>query len=297
MSVPQAARHLPFGDVLPRARVLLLTAISIIGYLLCADGFLLHGVYGVGVGAGAGDVFAYWTAGRHVIDGGTVYGPGVGGYAAYLYPPPLAQAFALVGWLPFSVVVWGWRALEALCLLAAVGSLRNVGLVLALWPPVIAELDAGNVHLVIAAAVAMAIRGDARFILPVALTKYASLAAVPAAVVANRRGLLVGAAAAAAIVALSFALSPQLWRDYLRFLGSVPSTDSGWYNLGAHVPLPLRIALAGILAFASIRWVRLSAVATTLALPVLWFHSLSTLVAVVARPAMAVPPGDAGASR
>lgn len=235
-------------------------------------------------------MFAYWTAGQHVINGEPLYGPGVGGYAAFLYPPPLAQAFSLVAWLPLPVVAWTWRTIELLCVRIAVGSWRRVGIALLVWPPIIAELDAGNVHLLVAAAVALMIRGDGRFLVPAGLTKFASLAALPAGLRQDPAGLARGVAIAGGVVLVSFTLSPDLWHQYAAFLPSVSSTDSGWYNLGNLVPLWSRFAVAAALAFAAVRWVRLSAIAVTLAFPVLWFHGLSALVAIAA-PGRSTVPG------
>ena len=147
-----------------------------------------------------------------------MYGAAVGGYAAYLYPPVLAQIMAPLSLLPFPVFVWGWRLVQLACVRSVTGSWTWTGLALLVWPPLLAEIDACNVHLFIAAAVAMAIRSDGRAVVPVALTKFASLAAVPLAFVSDRRGLAVGTLLAVGIVAISFALSPSLWADYLQFL-------------------------------------------------------------------------------
>ena len=182
------------------------------------------------------------------------------------------------------MAAWLWRGVELVALRVAVGSWRNAGLAM-FWLPVIAELDAGNVHLILAAAVAMAIRGDGRAVLPAALTKFASVAALPRAATRDLNGAVVGAILTAAICLVSLVLVAPLWIDYLSFIGQVPVLDSGWYDLGAGIPLAFRMAFAGLLALAAVRWARLAAVATTLALPVLWFHGLSVLVAGVARPA------------
>src|SRR5829696_5097291 len=77
----------------PTSRVLLV-GLSIIGYVLCLQALLTHGIVKAG-GEGGGDVFAYWTAGGSLRAGMPVYGAGVGGYAAFLYPPPLAQLFEI----------------------------------------------------------------------------------------------------------------------------------------------------------------------------------------------------------
>lgn len=261
---------------------LALAGFAAIGYALLATVLLEHGIYSDG-GLGGGDIFAYWMAGRHIAEGAPVYGAGVGAYAAFLYPPPFAQLFAPAALLPFPVVVWAWRAIELGCLRVAVGSWTTAGIALLVWPPAIAEIDAGNVHLIIAAAVALAMRGDARAVVPAALTKFASLAVLPLAFVTDRRGLAVGLGLALLAVLLSVALAPGLWGAYVAFLPVVPNGTEGWYNIGAGVPLWIRLSLAALISIAAIRWVRLAPVAALLAMPVVWVHSLSVLVAVVSR--------------
>ena len=266
----------------PRVRAILLAG-SALGFLLGFWTLLAHGILSLG-GAGAIDVLAYWTAGRGLLDGQSIYGIPVGGYSAFLYPPIFAQLVAPFSALPLDVFVWAWRGLELVCLRAAVGSWRNAGLAILFWPPVIAELDAGNVHLVIAAAVAMGIRGDARALVPAAFTKFASLAAVPGAIALDRRGLLIGAGVALAASAVSFAIAPQLWFDYLAFITRATEPQSHGFDLGSFIWTPLRLAIAAGFALAAVVWPRLSAVAVTLAYPVLWLNGLSTLTAIVARP-------------
>lgn len=260
---------------------LALASISLIGFGVLFKALLDHGIFGFG-GEGGGDIFAYWIAGQNVVSGAPVYGAGVGGYAAFLYPPIMAQAMAPLSLLPFPVAVWLWRAVELVCLRIAVGSWRASGIALLVWPPLLAEIDAGNVHLPIAAAVAMTIRGDARWPILAGLTKFASLAAVPLAWRVDRHGLFIGAGAAVLVVGASVALSPGLWWSFLDFLPKVPRLDGSDYNVGAGVPLLLRLAIAGLCAVLAMRWHALAALAATLALPILWFHGLSVLVAVVA---------------
>jgi hypothetical protein len=256
--------------------------VSVIGYLLCVRALLEHGIHGAG-GAGAVDVLAYWTAGRHIIEGTPIYAAGVGGYAAFLYPPVLAQLFAPLAMLPFTVAVWAWRAFELACLRVAVGSWKAAGIALLVWPPVIAEIDAGNVHLPIAAAVAMTMRGDGRAVFPVAMSKFASLAALPLAWRTDRHGLRLGLGLALGVALASFAIAPDLWMAYPGFIASAPSHES-WYNIGASVPLGLRIVVAAALSLLAVRWARLLPVAAVLSMPVLWVHGLSVLVALAAKP-------------
>jgi len=257
--------------------------LAAIGYLLCATVLATNGLIGAR-GLGGGDVLAYWTAGSNVLAGAPVYGVGVGGYGAFLYLPPMAQLFAPLALLPFPAAAWVWRAVELAGLRLAVGSWTNVGLALLLWPPIIPEIDSGNVHLLIAGAVAMSIRGRPGAIGPVALTKFASLAAVPLALVNRPRALAKGFAAVAVIVMVSAILAPRLWVDYFAFALHSTAVDTGWANIGRDIPLPLRLGAAGLAALGAMRWPRLAAVAATLALPVLWLTGLSVLIAGVARP-------------
>ncbi len=266
----------------PRGQAILLAGLSAIGFVMCLAILIDHGIFTAG-GYGGGDVFAYYWAGTHLRLGEPLYGTAVGGYAAYLYPPVLAQLFVPLSLLPFPVVVWIWRGVELVGLRVAVGSWRNAGLALLLWPPAVSELDAANVHLLVAGAVGMAIRSDGSAIAPIALTKFASLAAVPLALARDRRGLAIGAGVALGVVAVSFVLAPELWVSYVQFLPSATQPE-GYYNIGNAVPLWLRFAIAGLCAIAALRLPRLAAVAATLAYPVLWLHGLSTLVAVAARP-------------
>jgi hypothetical protein len=137
----------------------------------------------------------------------------------------------------------------------------------------------------------MAIRGNGVWVFPASLTKFASLAAVPIALLDDPRGLRRSAAIAGGVVVVSFILAPHLWFEYARFVTQIPTLDVGWYNIGATVPLGPRLGVAAALALAALRWRRVAAVSVTLALPVLWFHSLSVLTAVVASPRASNTPG------
>jgi hypothetical protein len=183
-------------------------------------------------------------------------------------------------YLPMPAFVWLWRALELGALRLAVGSWTRTGLAL-LLPPVIAEIDAGNVHLLMAGVCALAMRGFAGGIAPAALLKFASIPLVPLGWNRDRRGLVAGGILAVGLAAGSLALSPTAWSDYVRFLGS-SEFPSGWYNVAESVPLPIRLGLAAAAGIAALRWIRLAPVAVVLAYPVVWFHALSTLVALAA---------------
>jgi Glycosyltransferase family 87 len=262
----------------PAGRMWLARGFAAIGFAFLAKTLLEYGIQGAGGGGGI-DAIAYWTAASNVRQGLPLYDTAVGAFTAYPYPPVVAQVLAPFSLIPMPAFVWIWRALELGALRFAVGSWTRAGIA-CLLPPVIAEIDAGNVHLLMAAVCAMAMRGVAGAVAPASLIKFASVPLVPLAWVRDRRGLLVGAALAITVAAASFALAPAAWFDYAQYL-TTNAFPSGWYNVAENVPLPLRLALAVAAGFAAIRWVRLAPIAIVLAYPVVWFHALSTLVAIV----------------
>jgi hypothetical protein len=287
------ARLLASVPLSPAGWTILLRGLAAVGFVLLAKALWDHGIEGAGGGGGI-DAIAYWSAGGNVRQGLPLYTITEGELAAYAYPPPFAQLLTPLSLLPMPAFVWLWRAVELVSLRIAAGSWTAAGIALLVLPPVIAELDAGNIHLIVAAVTAMTMRRLAHGVAPAALLKFASAALVPLAWQRDRRGLLVGAGVAAAVTIASVLVSPNAWADYVRFLGTT-SFPSGWYNLLEGVPLVLRLAVAFALAIAALRWVRLAPLAVLLAYPVVWFHALSTLVAVVTpinRSAVLVPGAD-----
>ena len=277
----------------PLGRTWLGRGLAGVGFVLLAKILLEHGIQGDGGGGGI-DSIAYWTAAANARDGLPLYAVPVGGFTAYTYPPPMAQALVPVSWLPLPVFTWLWRAAEIISLRVALGSWTRSGLALLLVPPVLAEIDAGNVHLMMAAVCALAMRGVAVPVAPATLLKFASVPLVPLGWRLDRRGLLIGVGVSAGIVAISAVLAPAAWSDYIHFL-STTTFPTGWYNIGENVPLPLRLALAAVAGLAAARWIRLAPIAVFLAYPVVWFHSLSTLVAVAApipSPVAPIPSRD-----
>ena len=98
------------------------------------------------------DAFAYWA-----VDPADPYETGVGGLGAFNYSPPIARLFGPFGALEWPTFLWLWLAL----LVGNVIWLGGRG-VRVLWlfalPPVALELYHGNIHLWIAAAIALGFR-------------------------------------------------------------------------------------------------------------------------------------------
>lgn len=262
----------------PWSRTWLPRGLAVVGFVFLARTLLDQGIQGAG-GRGGIDAAAYWAAASNARKGLPLYLIPWGDYMAFSYPPIVAQVLAPLSYLSLAAFTWVWRLAELLALRVATGSWTRAGIAILLIPPVLAELDAGNVHLFMAAACAWAMRGRSAGIAPAAILKFASVPLAPLGWVLDRRGLVFGAVAAAAAMAISYVANPVAWSDYLTYLqGSTPPHI--WYNLTETVPLPLRLGVALLLGLAATRWIRLAPVAVVLAYPAVWFHALSTLTAV-----------------
>ena len=271
------------GTLSSTAISLALWAAAVGGYVLLAVAFVDRKIDpNGGTGSAAADAFAYWLAGRHLATGEPLYGLTAGQHGAFLYPPIMAQLIAPFAALPLPVFVWLWRAVEFVALMTIVGSIRNAGIALLVFPALIAELEAANVNLLVAGALAAMIRGNGRGLGPAILPKLSALAAVPAGLARDKTGTLVGLVLGLALIMGSIVIAADLWRAYLEFLPKVGNPGDQGYNVGRFVSTEVRLAAGAVFAVVAIRSPIYAPIAVTLASPVLWFNSLSTLVACIA---------------
>jgi hypothetical protein len=199
---------------------------------------------------------------------------------AYLYAPPFE---ILVGWgrhLDFEVFTAIWRALLLVTLVWLAGPL--VGLVIFLYP-VASEINAGNIQILLAAAIVLSFRGGAwpatwAFVLLTKVTPGIGL--LWFALRREWRALAVAIGAALAIAAVTFAIWPDRWLTWLRLIvdGGEPAPLSPYY-----LPFwPRFIAAAAIVAIGAWRgWRWPVVVGATLALPAFYTISPSMLVGVL----------------
>ena len=273
---------------------LLLLVLSILGWGLFAREMVIDAghsaaLIGEDLGGRAVDTFAYWLAGRNLVQGQELYwAEHLDQLGAYLYPPPFAFAWAPLSFLPGVVAEWGWRVLGVLCVRYMAGSWQVTGLWW-LFPGSLMEITSGNVTLQLAAVTVAGLRGYAHGILPSVLVKFGAIAVVPFLRLkrpAPRRGLVIGGAIAAGIVGVTFLLAPGLWFDYLEMVTSQSGSD--FNPLMIHLmPTPmtdllLRAAIAAGLVYVSVRWDSPHAayVAAFLLTPTLWFFRFSVLLAL-----------------
>jgi hypothetical protein len=219
------------------------------------------------------DAFAYWS-----VQLPHPYGVPVGGLGSFLYSPAIAQLFSVFAALPLWVFLWLWIA-------AMVGTIIWLGgrwalLVLA-FPPVALELYHGNIHLFMAAAIALGFAHPSSWAF-ILLTKATSGVGLLWFVVRREwRQLFTAVGVAALIAAVSFVFAPALWSEWLHFvLQESQGTPSGTQ---VPVPLWLRIPVAAAVviwgARTDRRWT--VAVAATIALPVLWITGFAVLAGAV----------------
>ena len=277
-----------------RARLLRLGSALGWGFLIAAMIVLILGDGGYGY-----DAYAYWLAGRNVLDGNPLYWVhSEGDLGAFRYPPLFAQL-----WAPFAILhplafSWIWRGVCFLCLRYLAGSWRNVGL-WGLVPLTWTELSIANVTFPTAALTMLALRGRAEVAAWAGALKIAPLIALPYFWISRpetRRSLLIGVGTVVAACAISFALAPDAWRLYLTSLTSLTTarTDS----FGVITVLPngfldalLRLAI-GIALIVLAVWRgsdRLAFAATIIAVPVLAVWRLVPLLALTRIPGATKP--------
>jgi hypothetical protein len=235
------------------------------------------------------DAFAYWS-----LNLADPYATPVGGLAAFNYSPPIARLFAPASLLPWQTFLVLWFGL----LIGTVIWLpqrRPQILWLLAFPPVALELYHGNIHLLMAAAIALGFRypGTWAFI---ALTKVTpAVALVWFAVRREWRSLAIAIGVTLAIVAVSYVVDPGLWASWLQLL---TSTGEGGTVTQFQIAIPLWVRLPAAVALVAWgartdrRWT--VPLAATLALPILWVSGFAICAALASEPLAQARPAPQG---
>ena len=210
----------------------------------------------------------------------------VGGDYAFLYSPAFAQLLAPLRLLPIGVFVAVWT-LVLVCALAWTAG--RLSLPLLLLQPVVASIALGNIEILLATAIVAGFRWPAAwsFVLLSKVTPGVGL--VWFAVRREWRSLAIALAATAAIAAVSFAVAPGLWFDWVGVLTKNSSTAVSLPVLPG--PLFLRVAIAAALiawgARTDRRWT--VPVGASIAVPVGWFTFIAIAAVGVAGIAIRAP--------
>lgn len=229
------------------------------------------------------EAFCYWVASLHapyVLSDWTQP-------VAYVYSPAFLQAISPLTQLPWIVFFAIWTAMLLLAVRLLTGPrLFAVGILLATL-----ELVGGNISLLLAAAMVVGFRWPAAWAF-VLLTKVTPGIGLLWFVVRREwRSLGIALGATALVVAVSAALMPGAWLEWLQLLIRLAGREGTW----AAIPipflgrLPFAVALVVWGARTNRRWT--VPVAGMLALPALWYGSLSMLLAVIALREPSKPEG------
>jgi hypothetical protein len=182
------------------------------------------------------DGWSYWTA-----DLARLYPERWGLDGTYIYPPPLAQIITLlhpIGWQVF-IVCWTTLLWAALAYMLGrwtwLFMIMGIAAILFGLPyeasDVLGHALNGNVQLLIAAGIVVALRGNALGWLPGLLTKVVSGLGLGWHLLRLEwRPLAITAGATAAIVAVSFAFSPGQWGEWI-----------AWTITHAGAPAPVEV--------------------------------------------------------
>ena len=224
------------------------------------------------------DAYAYW-----LVDVPGTYDIPHRADGSFPYSPPAALIASSFSIVPLTTFVWLWTALLVATVIWIGGS--GGWIVVAFAMPMVAlELYHGNIHILLAAAVLLGFRHPWTWSF-VLLTKFtAGVGLLWFAVRGEWRSLGIALGATGVACAVSFVIAPYLWPQWVEYLmqATTLELDPRWTNL-IGVPLWVRLLAAAVLviwgAATDRRWTLL--VATTLALPVLWFHGLAVLVGLV----------------
>lgn len=251
--------------------MILLGAIG--GGLILAFTIIGSGHFDTGsMGAGQ-DAHAYWRAVRVFP-----YGRDAGDFGAYLYSPAFIQILN-----PVLILSWGeflalWSGLLMITLLVLTGP---VLFVFAL-PVAFFEIWGGNIHLLLALAIVAGFRWPGTWAFALLTKVTPGIGLLWFAARSEWRKLAIAFATTGAIVGVSLILAPNLWLAWVDLL----VREAGGTASEGHIPIPLwfRLPFAAALAIYAGRTDRkwLMPVVALLAMPVLWWGSLSVLIGCVA---------------
>lgn len=207
------------------------------------------------------------------------YRNGWGAAESFVYSPVVALFLAPMTALPF---VLFYKLLLAANLAAMAWMVGPAGAALALaLPPVQGELETGNIHLLIGAAVVLGFRRPAIWAFPI-LTKVTPVVGlIWFAVRREWEPFLVAVGTTSTLVAVTWLIVPWMWADWLELLRSsatVVITNYTVVQVPVFVRLPIAAGLMYVAARRGDRW--LVPIAVLLALPAIWVGALSLLLAV-----------------
>ncbi|MEO6351381.1 MAG: glycosyltransferase 87 family protein [Candidatus Limnocylindrales bacterium] len=244
----------------------------IAGWLATAFTLVVVVYYGRSLGY---DALSYWS-----IDYTDLYGRATSSnfaLGAFRYAPPIAFLFGPLGALPWWLFLWLWGALMVGI---AVWLGGRWALLLFALPPVALELYHGNIHLLIAAAIALGFRYPWTWSFVILTKVTPGVGLLWFAARKEWRPLAIALAATALVSLAAAVVAPNYWREWL---DSLLSNINEPQHYSVPPAAPFRLPLAALLVVWGARTDRPWAVplAATLGLPILWPHGLCVALAAI----------------
>lgn len=229
------------------------------------------------IGVGAGLAVAVWVTfglwGGNPVDASCYYHvPPTRPYdgLCFVYSPPVALAMGFLREvMPFEVFTAGLRAIELAILVLITGPLAGVAVLL---PPVVTEVNAANVNLILVAALLASFRHPWAWSLLIVTKVTPGIGLLWFAVRREWRSLGIALAATGALVLASLLVAPELWPQYLQKLGE--AEDSAPWPVWVRLPFAAALVVWG--ARTNRRWTLV--LALYLSLPRLYLLSPVVLV-------------------
>ena len=231
----------------------------------------------VGIGLAVVVWVIYFPAKGNPADAATYYGIDMddmyGGWRlgasdAYQYSPVFAQLTWPLRQLPFEAYVAVVRGLSLIAVVWLAGPFTAVVLFL---PPVASEINAGNINLFLAVAIALGLRYPATWA-AILLTKVTPGVGLLWFVVRRRwRALGIALGATVLVAGVSFVIAPEQWLAWVNLLATNRGLSTASYPY--YVELWVRLPIAIVITLAAGAWGRWwpVAIATAIAAPSLYF--------------------------
>jgi hypothetical protein len=199
------------------------------------------------------------------------------GVGAFRYSPVIALLAAPLHSLPWSVYLWGLIVAQAAAIVAMAG--RRAWLIF-IFPPVLYELAAGNIHIFMAAAVVLGFRWPVvwSFLLLTKVTP--GVGVLWFAFRREWRSLAIALGATVALAVASALIAPDLWGQWFRALLVMNGLPNPTPWPPVLVRLPFVVGLIWWAARTDRRW--LLPVAAFLALPTIWANGFALLAGSIA---------------
>ncbi len=224
------------------------------------------------------DAHAYWAT--RLAPG--MYDQQVGEYGAYLYSPAFAQLIAPLTAVPYPVFYALWCAVNLALLVWLIRPTAAAILIFLPFSPMPEEIIVGNIHLMLAAALVLAVRWPAAWSFLIITKVTPGVGLLWYAVRREWRALAAAGAATAAVVLVSVATVPYLWPEWIGLLRDNADRNAiPWQFI--HIPVTIRLVMAAAIVIAGARtgrpWVL--PIAALVTLPVIWAHGVAITAAVV----------------